>query len=386
MDDAQSVLLPHDGQHTLADLTPALLAAQGVPGLANRLAVPQARTVCLLLIDGLGWRLLREHADRAPFLAEALGDGAPLAAGFPATTPTSVASLGTGLSSGRHGIVSFTFEVPGHPLLNALLWATQLGVRRDLRDEVVPEEVQPERTLFERAKADGVAVSMAAPPHHRGSGLTRAVLRGARFVRCHALGDLVTTAADALNAQGRAFCYAYHGDLDTLGHVYGPGSAPWREQLGFIDRMAAAIASALPPDGLLAITADHGMVSVTGADRIDFDDNLELSAGVRVLGGEPRIRHVYTEPDAARDVVARWRSVLGERAMVRTREEAIAAGWFGPTVAEYVRPRIGDVVAAMLGSAGVVRTAQGTNETMMIGQHGSLTAVEQQVPLILIRR
>jgi hypothetical protein len=239
--------------------------------------------------------------------------------------------------------------------------------------------------LFERAKADGVAVSMAAPPHHRGSGLTRAVLRGARFTRCHALGDLVTTAGDALNAEGRTFCYAYHGDLDTLGHAYGPGSAPWREQLGFIDRMAAAIASALPRDGLLAITADHGMVSMTGVDRIHYDDNPELSAGVRVLGGEARIRHVYTDTDATPEVLARWRSVLGERAMVRTRDEAIAAGWFGPTVAEHVRPRIGDVVAAMLGSAGVVRTAQGTNETTMVGQHGSLTAVEQQVPLILIR-
>ena len=80
VDDARSVLLPHPDQPTLADLTPALLTAQGVPGLTNRLAVPPARTVCLLLIDGLGWRLLREHADRAPFLTEALDDAAPLTA------------------------------------------------------------------------------------------------------------------------------------------------------------------------------------------------------------------------------------------------------------------------------------------------------------------
>jgi hypothetical protein len=289
MDDPQSVLLPQDGQHTLADLTPALLTAQGVPGLADRLAVPATRTVCLLLIDGLGWRLLREHADRAPFLSEALGDSAPLTAGFPATTATSVASIGTGLAAGRHGIVGYTFEVPGQPLLNTLRWSTQLGDRRDLREQLVPEQVQPERTLFERAKADGVAVTMAAPLIHRGSGLTRAVLRGARFTPCHALGDLVTTAADALNAAGRVFCYAYHGDLDVLGHSYGPGSAPWREQLGFIDRMVAAIASALPEDGVLAVAADHGMVRMAGADRIEIKDHPELSVGVRLLGGEARV-------------------------------------------------------------------------------------------------
>ncbi|HEY4453114.1 MAG TPA: nucleotide pyrophosphatase/phosphodiesterase family protein [Pseudonocardiaceae bacterium] len=383
MDDAQSVLLPRHGQPTLADLTPSLLAAQGVPGLLNRLSIPPARTICLLLIDGLGWQLLHEHADRAPFLVEALGNSAPLRAGFPSTTPTSVASIGTGLSAGGHGIVGFTFEVPGHPLVNTLLWTTQLGTRRDLREELVPEEIQPEPTLFERATAEGIAVNMAAPRHHRGSGLTRAVLRGAKFVTCTALGDLVTTATDALRADGRAFCYAYHGDLDSLGHRYGPGSAPWREQLGFIDRLAASIAAALPRDGLLAITADHGMVAMT--ERIDIKDEPELTEGVRLLGGEPRMRHVYAEPGAAQDVLVRWRSVLGERAMPRSRDEAIAAGWFGPSVAEHVRPRIGDVVVPMLGNAGVAQSAQGTNEANMIGQHGSLTAAEQQVPLILIR-
>jgi hypothetical protein len=383
MDDAQSVLLPRHGQPTLADLTPSLLTAQGVPGLRNRLSVPPARTICLLLIDGLGWQLLHEHADRAPFLIEALGNSAPLRAGFPSTTPVSVASIGTGLPAGGHGIVGFTFEVPGHPLVNTLLWTTQLGTRRDLREELVPEQAQPEPTLFERATAEGIAVSMAAPREHRGSGLTRAVLRGAKFVTCTALGDLVTTAADALRADGRRFCYAYHGDLDSLGHRYGPGSAPWREQLGFIDRLAASIAAALPRDGLLAITADHGMVAMT--DRVDVKDHPELTEGVRLLGGESRMRHVYTEPGAAQDVLARWRAVLGERAMPRSRDEAIAAGWFGASVAEHVRPRIGDVVVPMLGNSGVVQTTQGTNEANMIGQHGSLTAAEQQVPLILVR-
>ena len=384
MDDPLSVLLPRYGERALADLAPALLAAQGVPGLADRLAIPRARTVCLLLVDGLGWQLLHRYREYAPFLADALGDSAPLTAGFPATTATSVASVGTGLTAGEHGIVGYTFEVAGQPLLNALRWGTQLGPRHDLRDELVPEHVQPRPTLFERATADGVAVSMAAPRIHRGSGLTRAVLRGARFVPCHALGDLVTTAAGALNAQDRAFCYAYHGDLDVLGHVYGPGSAPWCEQLRFIDRMAAAIAAALPGDGLLVVTADHGMVSMTGADRIAVEDHPELHEGVRLLGGEARVRHVYTEPDATSDVLARWRSVLGERAIVHTRDEAIAAGWFGPAVAEHVRPRIGDVVAAMLGSAGLVRTGAESSEAAMVGQHGSLTAVEQQVPLILV--
>ena len=38
-----------------------------------------------------------------------------------------------------------------------------------------------------------------------------------------------------------------------------------------------------------------------------------------------------------------------------SRDEAIAAGWFGARVTDEVRMRIGDVVAAARGSAAMVR-------------------------------
>jgi hypothetical protein len=382
MDDAYSVLLPRYGQRSLADVVPALLAAQGVAGLPNPLDIPQARTVCLLLIDGLGWQLLREHADQAPTLSALAADTEPITAGFPSTTATSVASIGTGLPSGQHGIVGYTFALPGEPLLNALRWGTQLGTHHDLRERLVPEELQPHRTMFEQAAQDGIEVTVTAPIIQRGSGLTRAVLRGGTFRAGYAFGDLSTIATDSLNGAGRTFCYAYHGDLDLLGHRYGPGSAPWRRQLRFIDQLVAGIAEALPADGLLAVTADHGMVAMTESDRVDADADPDLLAGVRLLGGEARVRHVYTEPGAQPAVVARWQSVLGDRALVRTRDEAIAAAWFGPAVSEQVRPRIGDVIVAMMGNCGVVRGVAEAHEAEMIGQHGSLTATEQYVPLL----
>lgn len=135
--------------------------------------------------------------------------------------------------------------------------------------------------------------------------MTRAVLRGGDFRGVHALGDLAAIALTALSGSERAFCYAYHGDLDLLGHVYGVGSLPWRLQLNHIDRLAAAIADGLPPGGQLVVTADHGMVTVPEQGRLDFDTEPALQAGVRLLGGEPRARHVYTEPGATDDVLSR---------------------------------------------------------------------------------
>ena len=49
-----------------------------------------------------------------------------------------------------------------------------------------------------------------------------------------------------------------------------------------------------------------------------------------LLGGEPRARHVYAEQGAAADVLASWREIMGARAWVVSRDEAVAEGWFGP--------------------------------------------------------
>ncbi len=57
------------GESSLADLLPSALAALGVAGEPNVLAIEPAECVVVLLVDGLGWQLLRAHDDEAPFLS-----------------------------------------------------------------------------------------------------------------------------------------------------------------------------------------------------------------------------------------------------------------------------------------------------------------------------
>jgi hypothetical protein len=76
--------------------------------------------------------------------------------------------------------------------------------------------------------------------------------------------------------------------------------------------------------------------------------------------------------------------VLGERAWVLSREEAIKEGWFGP-VDEGMAARIGDVVAAPAGSVALVATKAEPRESALFGMHGSLTSAEQFVPALTFR-
>lgn len=380
------LLNPKYGEAALADLMPSVLAGLGVPGEADVLGLelPNARKICVLLVDGLGAGLLRAHPAHAPFLSTAIGP--EITVGFPTTTSASLGSLGTGLPPGEHGLVGYLLAVDGYDRpMNPLQWRLHgPGERVDLLKEVVPEEFQPARTTFQRAADSGIAVSRIGPRYQGGSGLTRAVLRGGDFRSAVSLGDLASEAADALCTGDRSLVYAYHGDLDLTGHVRGPNSDAWALELAHVDNVARNIADRLPPGGVLIVTGDHGMVEVDSP--IDIDATAELQDGVRMIGGEPRARHVYTEEGARDDVLAAWRERLGDDFAVFERSEVISNGWFGPIVTPAARDRIGDVMAIALTDRALFRRGAEPMQSALIGHHGSLTPEELLVPLLIFRR
>jgi hypothetical protein len=381
------LVAPRYGARSLAEVLPALLTALGVPcgERPGALAIPPVRAAGLLLVDGLGAELLRRHAADAPFLSR-LPDAGPVTAGFPSSTSTSLTTLGTGLPPGAHGMLGITMRVGSRrrpTLLHTLHWTDfRTNPPVDLREQFPPEGIQAGPTAFERAAAARIAVTTVSARRFKNSGLTRAALRGGEFRGVTALGDLAAEMITALTGRGQRLVYGYHADLDALGHEYGPGSLPWRMQLAAVDRLAALIAEHLPSDAVLAITGDHGMVTVDR--RFDADTDPDLRRDVDLVGGDPRARLVYARRGAAADVLATWRSVLGDAALVVPSEQAVAEGWFGPFSTRFA-DRIGDVVVAARGTTAVIRSVAEPGLSVLPGQHGALSAEEQWVPLLLAR-
>ncbi|HQR26771.1 MAG TPA: alkaline phosphatase family protein [Nocardioides sp.] len=364
-------------QRSLGDVVPAVAAALGrspavVGEPPDRLTLPPAASYVVFLIDGLGAELLRREPHAAPFLATLQATQEAGTAGVPSTTATSLTSLGTALTPGGHGLVGFTSRIPGtDELLNALFWDKRVD----------PVEWQPEPTAFARLAADGVAVSVVNKREFAGSGLTVAAHRGAEYVGADRVGERI--AAVVVAAAGHpSLTYVYDGDLDWTGHRYGVASASWRQQLTSIDAEVEQLRESLPTETRLLVVADHGMVDSPATDRTDVDEHPELRDGLVLLGGEARFRHLYCAGGAVPDVVATWQGLLGERAEVLTREEAVARGWFGAIRAAVV-PRIGDVVVACRGAHGIFSSVDFAYETRLVGLHGSLTADEMLIPILV---
>ena len=361
-------------------LLPAVATSLGVPGLAkggDRRLRPARRSV-VVLVDGLGSRLLERRGGHAPFLRRLLQEqesGATLACGFPSTTATSMGSFGTGTLAGTHGLTGYeAYDPETDAVFNELSW----------HDGPDPRRWQPLPTVFEAASDAGVAVTRVGPGYFDGSGLTTAALRGGRFVAAESLAARVDETVAAVRRDERALVHLYWGDVDKVGHMHGCDSWQWVEELESVDAELARLASLLPPDTSLHITADHGMVDVPMDARTDLAGDTELDAGVRQVSGEPRGLQLHVVDGALGDVLATWRGRLGEDALVLSREEAIDRGWLGP-VSDRVRARLGDVITAMTGPVAVVDSRRHRPLILsLLGVHGSITEDELAIPWLTL--
>lgn len=359
----------------LSSVFPSIAGAMGVPGWENVLSLPASERYVVVLVDGLGYTLLRDHRDDAPFLATLLDERSPITSGLPSTTSTSLTSLGTGLAPGQHGVVGYTCRIPGTDrLLNLLKWD----------EDIEASQWQPYPNMLERLDAAGIATSVVNKAEFEGSGLTLCSQRGVPFHPVGSVWERLEVVREVSGASSRSVVYTYEPTLDHTGHKYGVSSRQWHERLRAIDAEIADLSESLGDGTTLVVTADHGMVDIPAEGRMDIDADgaADLLDGVVVLGGEARFRHLYVRAGAADAVAERWSSVVGDGAVVLTRDQAEEAGWFG-AVDEAVRPRIGDVLVAARGDFAVFSSRRFGVEMTMVGFHGSMTPEETQVPLLV---
>ncbi|MCI0155783.1 alkaline phosphatase family protein [Leifsonia shinshuensis] len=358
---------------SLATVLPSSLAA--VQGQGNALGLRPLQHAVVVVVDGLGAAALRAREGHARTLASRLGKATTIDAGFPTTTAAALATLTTGTTPGEHGLVGYRVRDDAGRLSNQL---------NGWDEKMDPATWQRSRTVFERASAAGVAAYAVGVPAYADSGFTHAILRGAEFIAGRTMADRFDAVREILRTPGPGLTYLYVAELDQAAHARGWESPRWTAELETLDGLVAQLATSLGPGHGVLVTADHGIVDIPESGHVLYDTAPELLEGVDEVAGEPRLLHLYVRPGAsAEEVAARWNAVEGGRSWVATRDEAVAAGWFGPIVAPEVAPRIGDVLIAARKRIAYYdsRDPQRTGRSM-VGQHGSLTAEETRVPLL----
>lgn len=360
----------------LADIWPSCLAA--ISGEENSLELQTVAKAAVLVVDGMGSLNLGDMKGHARWLSDTWQKRRIVAdSGFPSTTASALASLMTGADSGQHGLVGYCVRDPDSgDLINHLKsWGSKIS----------PDSWQLSETIFEKAAKKKIP-SLAMGEHRFvGSDFTTAVWRGSTFIGTDSLEHQFELMRDFFNANDRGLVYLYWPALDRAGHAFGVGSDAWIRRLEELDRALARLDDFLRGDEGLIITADHGMVDVREDRKFIVERDSPLLSGIDAWGGEPRALQLYLEnPGATREKVEHWASFLGDHARVLSREEAINSGYFGP-VREIVAPRIGDILVLANAESAFYRADYGPLQSKkMVGQHGSFSRAEREIPIIPI--
>jgi hypothetical protein len=169
----------------------------------------------------------------------------------------------------------------------------------------------------------------------------------------------------------------YVNFVDQAGHSDGVGSDRWRESLAQVDLLIGLIRAELKAP--LIVSADHGMLS---SERKIVVDN-QLMKGVELLGGEPRMRHLYlsdSAPSAIASVKENWQRILGDQVLLLNRNES--GSLFGGVSARN-QERVGDLIAIPQADWLLIEYARLEQEGAMKGHHGGASEIEKKVPLLV---
>lgn len=362
------------------DLLAPPFAAGERPGLLDVLAplasAPEEGRDLVVLLDGVGADLLTEHRALTPTLRRLEGSVERIRTVTPSTTASAMVSLHTGLAPLEHGVLGYLgFDPVGRRAVNQLTGAPGLD----------PHAWMPLTTPVEAGTRRAVQV---APAKHARSHLSGVAYRGWEFL-AQGRGDRVEAVRTALHRGGPdALVHLHVDDVDHAGHVHGIDSEPWRTALAEVDALIGTLLRRVPRGTRVHLTADHGMVDTSAAHTVDLAEEPAILSLVEEVTGEARALALHAVPGdgAAAELAERMRVLMGERALVLTREQVLASGLLGPAataIPEHVRGRIADVLVLARGRWGVDDFSRRPETARsMIGVHGSLTSGEAVVPLL----
>jgi predicted AlkP superfamily pyrophosphatase or phosphodiesterase len=363
-DEQLAPIVPDYGGACLSNVVPVLLERpDDIPTWMPPTAL-EADRVVLLVLDGLGWEQMQTRRHLLPTLSSM--EGGAILSVLPTTTATALTSLTTGLAPGDHGVVGYRMHVHGE-ILNVLRWTTAAG---DARQSIPAQKMQPSLPFL------GHRPPVITRTEFARSGFTQAHLDGVRFTGYRMASSLLTDIA-RLTRSSEPFVYAYYDGVDKVSHEYGLG-AHYDAEVAAVDRLVGDLLEEAAPGTAVVVVSDHGQVEV-GANVVPIAP--EVIAHVSLQSGEGRFRWLHARPGRGSGLVEASIAAHGDTAWVRTRDQVVDEGWFGPHVSADALARLGDVaLVARAAVAFIEPTDSGPFD--LIGRHGSATAAEIRIPLL----
>lgn len=383
-----TVLPDYSGQGIVNLVQSIATACGGVARYPELAALPaatlaQARHIVLLVIDGLGQRLLASHPACPELQRHVI---ASISSVFPSTTASAITTFMTGLAPAQHALTGWHMHFAQIEPTLAILPLTPRGAAPLAAPAALLPHLCAYPSLFSQLARESWVLT---PRSIAGSPFNAWHTRGATGLAHATPRELFAQIAGLLKgAKTPRYVYAYTADLDAESHRHGCASAPARRTLAALDQsFGELLREAQGSDSWLLVCADHGFIDSPPARVVDLADHPQLAALLaRPLCGERRAAYCYVAPEKRAAFAAYVGEHLAHCAELRVSAELIDEGWFGPPPYHpELAARVGDYTLVMKDDWTIKDQVPGEKPHRLLGVHGGVCADEMIVPLIAVR-
>jgi predicted AlkP superfamily pyrophosphatase or phosphodiesterase len=347
-------------------------ALKSVSGEANSLELPKRRSVCVVLVDGLGSLNLKDSGAHAGFLNSQ--KIRPASCFYPSTTATSIVSFATGKPPWVNGFVGYTvFDKPSGKSMNLLSgWNSQEDAKA----------LQTQETVSEKAKSSGIEFHTISQAQYEKSGFTAATTRESNFHGIANVADRFAKARTLLADPKPKVIYLYIPELDQTAHSKGWKSNAWLNLLESVDAELFLMNKELPKSSGVILTSDHGVIDIPISSHIYLDEVIDTDE-LHAVGGDTRGLFLYLkDPSSVERVTVLLEHRIGDTCYVVSPETLVSSGYWGEIPNANFLPDL--VVIAKKEVALFHRGFAKAKSLNMIGHHGAISTREMSIPLITI--
>ena len=384
--ESKTLLRPQFDAPNVVDLSRAVFDWAGVPDLdlgnsARRIheTFCHSSQLVLVVVDGLGMNFI-DKLEPTSFLRRHLR--MELQTVFPSTTSAVFTSLATASWPNRHSIIGWDMYLEEIDTVSTILRferrqdgepLDKLGVRE--------EQAYPVPSLLGAIDGDLVSIvpeGIANTPYS-----DYWAGHNAEYVTYEGLADGIEAAiSKSISASDRSLTYLYVIDVDYAAHEFGTDAPQTIRALEHTGEMIERLATGLPANARLVLTADHGQLNGP------FHDILPTDSLVCHLLHEPwgdaREMHFAVKPGREGDFEREFRNRFGEVAFLLTVDEVESLELLGPGWVEgAARKRLGTHLAISRGADAFMYHAR-PDSMKFIGSHSGLTPDEMLVPLVVV--
>ena len=337
----------------------------------------------LTLADGVGMNMV-ESLPEGSFLPSHLHSD--LMTVFPSTTAVALTSLTTAQWPAEHAVLGWFTYLPDLNGVATMLQYTDRGGGVDLTQRGIdPERTFPVKSVWPQMKRDALIV---IPERIKDSVYSRYFNGGIKSIGYRSIPEAVDIVTErVLNASDPTFTYLYVPRVDALAHLHGLARPEVKHALVQVDDELSRLHSAIGDKARMVVTADHGLLDATAAERHTLRPNREIQPlMISPPSGDARVMYLPTWTWAGDRMRRYFDRRFGERFAVIDLEEAIKLEMFGPEPpSDVTMQRLGNQIAISKGPDMLeYNVARGPGRMVQLNcHHSGLTPEEMRIPFIL---